>query len=98
MTKGYIVLDMPKSCRHIKGGKDGCPFGGTECRVDPLNPQDVMEHVTNGTKPEWCPIRPQPERWNRSNIMDEYDDGIVNGRNGLIDEIFGQVDDRERRQ
>ena len=88
MAKGYLIIDMPKTCRHIKGGKGGYPFGGADCRVNPLDLQDVMDYVANGTKPAWCPIRSQPERWDRSNIMDEYDDGIVNGRNNLIDEIF----------
>lgn len=74
MAKGYLVIDLPKNCRNIKGDKDGCPFGGMVCRVDPLNTRDVMEHVTNGTKPEWCPIKALPEerKSERSEACDPY--------------------------
>lgn len=89
MAKGYLIIDMPKTCRHIKWGKDGCPFGGAECRVNPLDSKDVMEHIANGTKPEWCPIRPQPERDRYNEEWADYEGGLAEGRNKLIDEMFG---------
>lgn len=30
MGKGIIVVDIPKSCRNIRGDKNGCTFGGME--------------------------------------------------------------------
>ena len=55
MAKGIIVLDkIPKNCRMIFTDENGCPCGGMVCRV---TYNDVMEHVKNGTKPEWCPIK-----------------------------------------
>lgn len=60
MSKGIIVVDkMSVNCRNIRGDKNGCPFGGMVCQI---NKEDVMEHVKNGTKPNWCPIKPMPER------------------------------------
>lgn len=55
MSKGMIVVDkIPENCRNIRGDKEkGCPFGGMECQV---KQKDVMEHVKEGTKPDWCPI------------------------------------------
>lgn len=82
MAKGYIVVDMPENC-------GDCKF--RDIYDAPYYIGCTITRMTHEgwNKPEWCPIRPQPERWDRSNIMDEYDDGIVNGRNGLIDEMFG---------
>lgn len=88
MAKGYIVVDMPENCRHIRGDEHGCPFGGMICTIDPLNIKDVMQHVKDGTKPNWCPIRPQPERREESKYWDSYWDGVADGRNNLINEMF----------
>lgn len=59
--KGIIVLDeIPQTCQHIRGNKEGgCPFGGMVCQICD---KDVMEHVKNGTKPDWCPIKQMPEK------------------------------------
>ena len=54
MAKGIIVVDLPKSCRNIRGDENGCPFGGMVCQV---KQKDVMNHVVKGTKPDWCPIK-----------------------------------------
>ena len=56
MAKGIIVVDkVPHTCQHIRGNKeDGCPFGGMVCQICNT---DVMKHVKNGTKPDWCPIK-----------------------------------------
>ncbi len=98
MAIGYIVTDMPDRCRNCQflfeaSNKIEDPF--YNCIIN-FPYTDRPAYITKkelNTKPSWCPIRPQPERWNRSNIMDEYDDGIVNGRNGLIDEMFGGEND-----
>lgn len=55
MAKGIIVVDIPESCRNIRGDKNGCLFGGMVCQIEQ---EDVMKHVKNGTKPSWCPIKP----------------------------------------
>ena len=55
MAKGIIVVDMPETCRHIRGEKEkGCPFGGMVCQV---TQRDVMEYLVKGSKPDWCPIK-----------------------------------------
>ena len=61
MSKGLIVLDkVPQTCQHIRGNKEsGCPFGGMVCQI---RDTDVTEHVVHGTMPDWCPIRPLPEK------------------------------------
>lgn len=61
MNKGLIVLDkVPQTCQHIRGNKEsGCPFGGMVCQI---RDTDVTEHVVHGTMPDWCPIKPLPEK------------------------------------
>ena len=61
MAKGIIVVDkVPQTCQHIRDNKeDGCPYGGMVCQI---SNEDVMEHVKNGTKPDWCPIKQMPEK------------------------------------
>lgn len=75
MAKGIIVVDMPETCRHIRGEKEkGCPFGGVVCQV---NQRDVMGYLVKGSKPDWCPIKPMPERANHEGYCDNgrYDKG-----------------------
>ena len=61
MSKGIIVLDkVPQTCQHIRGNKEsGCPFGGMVCQI---RDTDVTEHVIHGTMPDWCPIKPLPDK------------------------------------
>ena len=61
MNKGLIVLDkVPQTCQHIRGNKEsGCPFGGMVCQI---RDTDVTEHVVHGTMPDWCPIKPLPDK------------------------------------
>ena len=61
MSKGIIVVDkIPQTCQHIRGNKEeGCPFGGMVCQI---TQNDVYTHVRDGSKPDWCPIRPMPEK------------------------------------
>ena len=61
MSKGIIVVDkVPQTCQHIRGNKEsGCPFGGMVCQI---RDTDVTEYVVHGTMPDWCPIKPLPEK------------------------------------
>lgn len=79
MAKGYIIVDIPERCSNCVASDTYV----TLCRC-------TRKKITKPfSKPDWCPIRPQPERWERSKIMDEYEDGVSDGRNELIDEMFG---------
>ena len=55
MRKGMVIIDMPEICQHKRGNPEhGCCFGGATCRI---THEDVSQHVRDGTKPEWCPVR-----------------------------------------
>lgn len=85
MSKGIIVVDMPENCRNVKAknGEGGCQYGGIICM---LTGKDVMKHNWNGEKPDWCPIKPMPEKVQHKEYWDNgrYDKGW----NECTDEIF----------
>lgn len=91
MAKGIIVVDVPESCRNIRGDANGCPFGGMVCQV---KQKDVMNHVVKGTKPDWCPIKEMPSRKQVPGcffMMDEVY-GKEIGFNDCLDEIEGSAE------
>lgn len=51
MSKGYILVDMPKSCRD-------CEFFGFVCRIT----NEKCKYYNEDGKPDWCPIRELPEK------------------------------------
>ena len=55
-----MVDKVPQTCQHIRGNKEsGCPFGGMVCQI---RDTDVTDHVVHGTMPDWCPIKPLPDK------------------------------------
>mgnify|MGYP005812559961 CR=1 FL=1 len=58
MRKGIIVVDIPSTCRDCPvevsggGGVYWCPFGY----------KGYTNHIRETGKPDWCPIRPMPEK------------------------------------
>ena len=82
--KAILVMDMPSSCLECPIGKDmsipietciKCPFG--KCAID----------EETETRPDWCPLRPAPEK---RQTTDDFWQGCVNiVRNHCIDEILG---------
>ena len=89
--KGIIVVDkIPENCRNIRGEEEiGCPFGGMVCQI---TQKDVMNHVTKGTKPENCPIKPLPEKMNvlkiTKGIAEIQEKSFALGWNNCIDTIL----------
>ena len=54
MAKGIVVVDMPADCRDcpLRSLADDCIAG-----------RNVMEYRHDKRKPDWCPIKPMPNRW-----------------------------------
>lgn len=99
VAKGYIVMDIPKTCAE-------CPFAyrvtedfftqkgigyktywvciGRSSRVQEDSNYKIL---LDGIKPKWCPIKEKPQRAYHENHCDNgrYDKGW----NDLIDEMFG---------
>ncbi len=51
MSKGYILVDMPKSCRD-------CEFFGLVCRIT----NEKCKYYDEDGRPDWCPIRELPKK------------------------------------
>lgn len=89
MSKGIIVLDKPENCME-------CPF-----RVNKVEIKCGASHgrYTNGKDdaPEWCPIKPLPDRKIELNYPDHYrlttkqviEKVAHNSYNRCLDDILG---------
>ena len=86
MSKGIIVLDVPKQC-------DQCPIrhpGLAHCQIT----RRSTSHTSAGKpmdqkkRPKWCPIRPMPERANHKDFCDNgrYDKGWNECLNKITEE------------
>lgn len=84
MSKSVLVIDTPEDCYscYLLTVSRGLHF----CKTKSRRIKDVC------TKPDWCPLKPLPEKSTIENDMTDYQCGMVDGRNQCIDEIAGGVD------
>lgn len=86
MSKSVLVIDTPENCYSCYL----CEFTLNlhYCRGKKKDIKDTS------TKPDWCPLKPLPEKNTAENDMTDYQCGLVDGRNQCIDAITGgEVDD-----
>lgn len=88
MSKAVLIMDMPDSCKDCTiMFKDeysnycpcvrGCEYG------------DVYDNIRNNSKPNWCPLKPLPEKYIMNIPHDkDYDGEYEYGWNACIDEIL----------
>lgn len=84
MNKAVLVIDMPERCK--------------ECMCYVLGASNNFCEVTkfvildNTTKPDWCPLKELPEKYDMDNMVCDRDwDGEYEyGYNACIDEILGK--------
>ena len=84
MSKSILIIDTPNSCKD-------CPFFtgyySDHCTVKGL---DIYEYVYKKIKPEWCPLKPIPEKrtlYSGDPSVSAYE---VRGYNRCISEILGE--------
>lgn len=79
MSKSVLVINTPESCCscYLRGFTLNLQY----CRGKLKDIKDVS------TKPDWCPLKPLPEKSTTENDMTDYQRGMVDGRNQCIDEI-----------
>lgn len=97
MSKSVLVIDTPKSCYN-------CPFGTEYYDIYIYKGNcELAEHLgkimtllteeyygfESKSRPDWCPLKPLPEKSTTENDMTDYQCGMVDGRNQCIDEIAG---------
>lgn len=88
MSKAILVMDMPECCAD-------CPCSFFERDNPKLNlicgPEG--EEANNVGKPDWCPLRPMPEKVTETideeDIGKDYSEGTMDGWNACIDAIGG---------
>ena len=88
MSKAILVMDMPANCKECRlrfedDYSDWCP-----CDIERNGTTDVFDCVKNLTKPDWCPLKPVPEK-SLTGKSDYYQWGDwEDGYNACIDEIL----------
>lgn len=80
MNKAVLVIDMPEHC-------DDCNLCYySDGRVQLCYWKDK---VVDKVKPDWCPLKPVPEKYNMAAPHDrDYDMEYEYGYNACIDEIL----------
>lgn len=85
MSKSVLVVNTPRKCI-------GCQFFKSTYSLHCILASGNIEDIES--KPDWCPLKPLPEKNTTENDMTDYQCGMVDGRNQCIDEIAGgNVDD-----
>lgn len=84
--KACVVINMPEKC-------DECIFN--QNRVCCVNTKSISDNMKNGIKPDWCPLRPIPDKKDYTlGMKDSVHDygylvGKMDGWNNCIDTILG---------
>ena len=87
MSKSVLVIDTPERCIDCEIGQNHSNILET-CVYCPVAGKHVLDKETE-TIPDWCPLKPLPEKSTIENDMTDYQCGMVDGRNQCIDEITG---------
>lgn len=91
MNKSVLVIETSENCYDCPIGQD-CSniletslfcLGAGKCVID----------KEAATIPNWCPLKPLPEKDTKNHFPDEFEDGYAAGWNGCIDEITGGSSD-----
>lgn len=89
MSKAVLAMDMPESCAKccFCRGLNVCKLKKYLQRGGITTIFTVDKQITDGRKPDWCPLRPMKEKL----IPDpeEKGKGWVDGWNACIDAIGG---------
>jgi len=86
MNKSVLVMNTPencKSCIHISTFRDFC-------RINCRDIKDIS------TKPDWCPLRPLPEKFDneKDRKLGDFEPLLKIGWNACIDAFAGgNIDD-----
>lgn len=93
MSKAALIMEMPEKCMSADG-HICCPLAWDTkfcSRYSPkgihMNGYDWEKIYESGKRPDWCPLRPVPEKDMESYFPDEWQDGYASGWNACIDAI-----------
>lgn len=79
MSRSVLVIDTPENCYscYLRKLIRDLPY----CAKKLERIKDSM------VRPDWCPLKPLPEKSNIEEDMTDYQCGLIDGRNQCIDEI-----------
>ena len=90
MNKAILVIDMPSCCNECSLMWEDeysyyCPVRLHENITDLYR-----DYIITSDKPEWCPLRPIPTKYNMKDVVfdRDYDGDYEYGYNACIDEIL----------
>lgn len=94
MSKSVLVIDTPRTCMR-------CPFGliiGDYffCVITIYKDgaaRQIRDDLYGVKKPDWCPLKPLPEKDDWDDQYDEYYTGYANGWNRCLSKITGEYDE-----
>ena len=77
MSKSVLIIDTPSSCKECIMVYTG--YHSDFCFVTRNIPSDVGHYVSTNTKPNWCPLKPLPDKMEGYDSIKwqwgEYEDG-----------------------
>lgn len=92
MSKAILVVDMPSSCGECEFCLEITENHHCCQRVSDDNERckrvDYDVEFYQYEKPDWCPLKPMPEKKDRSKVVGDYLRGRCDGYNACIDEIM----------
>ena len=89
MSKSVLVINTPERCIDCEIGQNYSNIIET-CVSCPIAGKSALDGEAESI-PDWCPLKPLPEKSTIENDMTDYQCGMVDGRNQCIDEITGEV-------
>lgn len=82
MNKAILVIDMPESCDDCKF----CYYSDGRFPACQLNLKGIDD---SKAKPEWCPLKPLPERRDSLTVSDwGFEGGFNSGYNTFLKELL----------
>ena len=78
MSKVIAILNEPMNCLECEFGYASIFCGKfhnclTDTKTfDELEEFNIHNHKNSKTKPDWCPLKPVPEKQEREELLDEY--------------------------
>lgn len=91
MRKAVLVMDMPENCKDCTMSIQSKEKHTGQFCWRCINALTIMIDKS-GEKPDWCPLRPVPEKKEKYSLMGDNSAGRVDGWNACIDEILGGVE------
>lgn len=96
MSKSVIVIDTPENCLDCQfcyeldeGVEAYCSISDDDEDASLMKKIDCEHGYCQG-KPDWCPLKPLPEKDDFDDPYDEYYTGYRDGWNRCLEEIVGE--------